>query len=387
MNITDISQVSFCSSEVILRIDLNDFAPEFVPDIKTIIANVTLETFDINELSEEVNKNTYLLKKQRVSNKDTYVSFEIQDYLKNDLIRKEIQNNVDFPVLMYQNTAMPFSQGLCLFYRVVYSVTDGTTTITLPSPIERVATLGWRWNTEEAPFYGSFVGDANGFNVARDVVKTYVHDVPYYAEQSFNFELGTGINSNNFITTTKVEPTNPTCAKEPVLIIYLNRIGLFEYITFTGKTVIDVDTKRTEQPKSFRDQAMINASTTHFEHSEVIEAIQSYTVNTGVLDESMNALIEELLYSPKVYLIRFYGSKYTVAQVGITVDNDIITVDNTNITVDSDTITNDDVGYYSTSQQVPVTVVDSNFVKRTNNNDKRDISYFVKFKETNSKVK
>lgn len=387
MNIADISQVSFCSSEVILRIDLNDFAPAFVPSNKTVIANVTLETFDINELSEEVNKNTYLLKKQRVSNTDTYIAFEVQDYLKNDLIRKEIQNNVDFPVLMYQNTAMPFSQGLCLFYRVTYSVTDGTTTITLPSPIERVATLGWRWNTEEAPFYGSFVGDANGFNVAREVVKTYVHDVPYYAEQSFNFALGTAVNSNNFITTTKVEPTNPTCAKEPVLIIYLNRMGLFEYITFVGKTVVDVSTKRTEQPKSFRDQSMINASTTHFEHSEVIEAIQSYTVNTGVLDESMNALIEELLYSPKVYLIRFYGSKYTVAQVGITVDNDIITVDNTDITVDSDTITNDDIGYYSTFQQVPVTVVDSNFVKRTNNNDKRDISYFVKFKETNSKVK
>ena len=76
-----------------------------------------------------------------------------------------------------------------------------------------------------------------------------------------------------------------------------------------------------------------------------------------------------------------------MAQQGLTVDNNIVTVDNETITVDNDTITLADVGYYSTYLQVPVTCIDTDFVKKTTINDKRDISYFFKFKETASKVK
>jgi len=385
MTITDLSQVAFCNSPVVIRIDLLTDFPAYVPSNINTRIRLQLTTFDIDDTLNEVNSHVYTLDKARVSNDDKYVSFEIQDYLKNDLVRKENLNNVDFPVLLYHNTSLPYVQGMCLFYRYSYYAYDETTSVAAINVTDKVATLGYRWRNEQNPFYGSFIGNANGFNVQETPIKKYAELIPYYAKQDFVF----GINrtSNNFITTTQVTPTETICVKEPLLFIYLDRNGLFQYITSVGKIVINDETKRQESAKVFRDSAMINTESTHFKNTAIEEVFQTYTVNTGVLDQSMNALIEELIYSSKIYIVRFFGDKFTTAQVGITVDNDIITVDNETITVDSDTITVGDVGYYSTYLQVPVTCVDSDFVKRTLINDKRDISYTLKFKETASKIK
>lgn len=385
MTITDLSQVAFCNSPVIIRIDLLTDFPSYVPSNINTRIRLQLTTFEIDDSLVEVNSHVYTLDKARVSNDDKYVSFEIQDYLKNDLIRKDNFNNVDFPVLLYHNTSLPYVQGMCLFYKYSYYAYDETTSVAAINVTDKVATLGYRWRNEQNPFYGSFVGNANGFNVSETVTKKYAELIPYYAKQDFVF----GINrtSNNFIVTTQVTPATTVCVKEPLLFIYLDRNGLFQYITTVGKITINDETKRQESAKVFRDSAMINTESTHFKNTAIEEVFQTYTVNTGVLNESMNALIEELIYSSKIYLVRFYGDKFTTAQVGITVDNDIITVDNETITVDSDTITVGDVGYYSTYLQVPVTCVDSDFVKRTLINDKRDISYTLKFKETASKIK
>lgn len=385
MTITDISQVAFCNSPVILRIDLLTDFPAYVPPEKNTRIRLQLVTFDIDDSLAEVNVNTYVLDKARVSNDDKYVSFEIQDYLKNDLIRKDNLNNVDFPVLLYHNTSLPYVQGMCLFYRYSYYAYDETTSVAAIDVTNLVSTLGYRWRNEQNPFYGSFVGNSNGFNLVQTPVKKYAEYIPYYAKQAFVF--GTDRTSNNFIETTQVIPTSVACVKEPVLLVFLNRLGLFEYVTTTGKITINTEAKRQENAKSFRDSAMINTESTHFKNSVIEEVFQTYTVNTGIMDESMNALLEELLYSTKIYLVRFYGDRWTVSQQGITVDNDIVTVDNETITVDSDTVTLADVGYYSTYLQVPVTCVDTDFTKKTNINDKRDISYFFKFKETASKVK
>lgn len=385
MNITDISQVAFCNSPVTIRIDLMQDFPAYVPpEINTRI-RLQIVTFDINDSLAEVNVNTYVLDKARVSSDDKYVSFEVQDYLKNDLIRKDNLKNVDFPVLLYHNTSLPYVQGMCLFYRYSYYAYDETTSVPAINKTNLVATLGYRWRNEQTPFYGSFVGGSNGFNIAQTPVKKYAEYIPYYAKQQFQF--GNDRTSNNFVSTAQVVPSALACVKEPLLIVFLNRQGLFEYITTTGKVVINDEVKRQESNKVFRDGSMVNPDSTHSKNTSIEEIFQTYTINTGILDESMNDLIEQLIYSPKIYLVRFYGQRWTVEQQGITVDNDIITVDNENITVDSDTVTLADVGYYSTYLQVPVTCTDNDFVKRTIVNDKRDISYTIKLKETASKIK
>ncbi|WP_395048030.1 hypothetical protein [Flavobacterium sp.] len=385
MTITNLSQVAFCNSPVMVRIDLLTDFPTYVPPQKNTRIRLQLTTFDINDSLVETNVHTYVLDKARVSNEDKYVSFEIQDYLKNDLVRKDNLNNVDFPVLLYHNTSLPYIQGMCLFYRYSYYAYDETTSVAAINVTDKAATLGYRWRNEQNPFYGSFVGNANGFNISQTPIKKYAEYIPYYSKQDFVF----GINrtSNNFVVTTQVIPSKTECVKEPLLLIYLDRNGLFQQLTTTGKIVLNTETKRQESQKAFRDSSMINTESTHFKNTAIEEVFQTYTVNTGVMDESMNALIEELIYSPKIYLIRFYGDRWTVAQQGITVDNNIVTVDNETITVDSDTVTVNDIGYYSTYLQVPVTCIDSDFVKKTTINDKREISYTIKFKETASKIK
>lgn len=385
MTISDLSQIAFCNSPVTIRIDLLTDFPAYAPSNKNTRIRLQLTTFEIDDSLNEVNSYIYLLDKARVSNDDKYVSFEIQDYLKNDLIRKDNFINVDFPVLLYHNTSLPYVQGMCLFYKYSYYAYDETTSVTAINVTDRVATLGYRWRNEQNPFYGSFVGNANSFNVAETPVKKYAEFIPYYAKQQFVF----GINrtSNNFITTTQVTPPATVCVKEPVLLIYLDRQGLFQYITTIGKMTISTDTKRQESQKVFRDSSMINTESTHSKNTMIEEVFQTYTINTGILDATMNALIEELIYSTKIYLVRFYGDRFTTAQIGITVDNDIVTIDNETITVDSDTVTVGDVGYYSTYLQVPVTCTDNDFSKKTTINDKRDISYTLKFKETASKIK
>lgn len=385
MTISDLSQIAFCNSPVTIRIDLLTEFPAYAPSNINTRIRLQLTTFEIDDSLNEVNSHVYTLDKARVSNDDKYVSFEIQDYLKNDLIRKDNFNNVDFPVLLYHNTSLPYVQGMSIFYKYSYYAYDETTSVPAINVTDRVATLGYRWRNEQNPFYGSFVGNANSFNVAETPVKKYAEFIPYYAKQQFNF--GANRTSNNFITTTQVIPPATVCVKEPVLLIYLDRQGLFQYITTIGKLTISTEAKRQESQKVFRDSSMINTESTHSKNTMIEEVFQTYTINTGVLDATMNALIEELIYSTKIYLVRFYGDKFTTAQIGITVDNDIVTIDNETITVDSDTVTVGDVGYYSTYLQVPVTCTDNDFTKRTTINDKRDISYTLKFKETASKIK
>ena len=171
MTITDLSQVAFCNSPVVIRIDLLTDFPAYVPSNINTRIRLQLTTFDIDDSLNEVNSHVYTLDKARVSNDDKYVSFEIQDYLKNDLVRKDNLNNVDFPVLLYHNTSLPYVQGMCLFYKYSYYAYDETTSVATINVTNKVATLGYRWRNEQNPFYGSFVGNANGFNVAETAQK------------------------------------------------------------------------------------------------------------------------------------------------------------------------------------------------------------------------
>lgn len=385
MNILNETQVSLVNSPVYVRVDLLNEFPAYLPPEKNTRVRLQLTTFDIDDLGNEINSTVHLLDSARVSKKDTQVTFKIDNELRNDLVRRENFNNVDFPVLLYNHLSLPNVSGMCLFYRYAYYAYDETTSATAINVTDRVATLGFRLDSEAPQFYGSYIGNTNGLNVAVTPKKSFAEYIPYYAKQSFNF--GNNRNSSNFIVTEKVTPTTTKCVKEPLLLIFLNRKGLFEYVTTMGKVSISNEVKRNESNKVFRDNSLVNPNSTHYKNTDIEEVYRTYTVNTGILDASMNGLIEELVYSPKIYLVRFYGDRWAVAQQGITVDNTFITVDNNNITVDNDTVTTEDLGYYSTYLQVPVTCVDNDFTQRTFINDKRDISYTLKFKETASKIK
>jgi hypothetical protein len=92
----------------------------------------------------------------------------------------------------------------------------------------------------------------------------------------------------------------------------------------------------------------------------------------------------EILQSPKVYLVTFSGETYTAPQIGITIDSTSVTIDDTDITIDSQTVTTENLTFYSKFVQIPVKNATSNFLKKTQLNDKSSISYSLEFEATNN---
>jgi hypothetical protein len=113
---------------------------------------------------------------------------------------------------------------------------------------------------------------------------------------------------------------------------------------------------------------------------------QEYVINTGSLTESMVNQVEQIIYSPKVYLILFSGDVQAVTTVGITIDSTFVTIDDTNITIDSATITEEMLGMLKSFKQIPVVPLDKTFVRKTRLNDKNEINYNLKFGETTNKI-
>jgi hypothetical protein len=115
---------------------------------------------------------------------------------------------------------------------------------------------------------------------------------------------------------------------------------------------------------------------------EISEILKSYQINTDYIDESVNDVIEEIIYSPAIYLVKFLGD-YQEAITPITIDSTLVTIDNTNITIDSQ---GGDPTKYKTFQQIPVICTTENFEPKTGLNDRNKIEYTLSFEETTSKI-
>lgn len=190
------------------------------------------------------------------------------------------------------------------------------------------------------------------------------------------------------ITVTNVIPDDAwkRCAKDNALIVFLNKLGLWEMFTPNGKIVVTSKIKDDTSNRVFRDPSKIDNSFTHSKMRENLEVTQSHLVNTGLLQDDMPQIVEEIIYSPKVYLIKFKGDRQLVTTLGITIDSTYTTIDSLTITIDSDVSAVENLGYFKTHQQIPVTVTDNDYMRKTRVNDKSKIDYNIKFEETNNKI-
>jgi hypothetical protein len=59
----------------------------------------------------------------------------------------------------------------------------------------------------------------------------------------------------------------------------------------------------------------------------------------------MNSTIEQIIYSPKVYLIKFKSDKQITSTVGLTIDSNLVSIDNVNITIDNAYISTEVLGF------------------------------------------
>ena len=167
--------------------------------------------------------------------------------------------------------------------------------------------------------------------------------------------------------------------KDSCLIVYLDKRGLFEMFTPIGKITVNDKIDSQTNNRTFRDPSTVDNSFQHSKLKDNLDVTQSYTINTGMLQEQMVDLVEEIIYSPKVYLIRFKGDIQEATTIGLTIDNTYVTIDDTTITIDSLTVTEEAIGKFKT-------VTDSDFQRKTRINDKIMIDYNIKFDETNNKI-
>lgn len=357
------SKIKFCNSPLFLRhtiigletsIKVSLFIWEGLQNKPLSIANITLN-------------------KAKVSQTDNYISIEISD-----LIKPYIKPN-----FAYNRAALPAITNQGVFLQAVIETNLGIKTFTQTNFV----TLGYRWNYEQNIVGDNGVqsGGASGFIGSVD--KFFNPKIANYFFQDFDFTktVANGTTAN-IVKYNAVTPTKLRCTQDPSLIIFINKLGLWESFTPHGKFTASSSIKRSDANVSHRDPSQVDNTFTHSRVNNALEVKQSYLINTGSLDENTTPLIEELIYSPKIYLIRFKGDLELVTTVGITIDSTLITIDNQIVTIDNQSVTAEYIGSFKTHQQIPVIITDEDFTRKTRLNDKIAIDYNLKFEETNNKI-
>lgn len=321
----------------------------------------------------------YILKKDKVSASDTRITLNIADQI------RAVLN----PIFVYNKFDSPAVSGQATFYQYQVEV-ESEAVIEASTGNTYLATLGYRWDYEQNFYSGNnLVARYGSFGFQMPVNLKFNPRIHDYQTQDFDFTKSVATaTTDNLIIKTPITPTNAQeqCTRDSTLIVYLDKRGLFEMFTPHGKVIIDSKIENQITNKSYRNPNGVDNSFNPSKIKNSIDATQSYTINTGNLLEGDGQVIEEILLSPLVYLIRFKGDVNAVTTVGITVDNTFITIDDTVVTIDSVTVTDEKIGQFDTHQQIPVVVTDSALLRKTRLNDKVEINYNIKMETTTNKI-
>lgn len=375
------SQITFCNSPIHLR--LQNAATDSTID--SVIVYLWVWNGAQNKVLGSPN---IVLPKDKISVSDTYINIQIADYIKSYLVSPDNAPNTNQPTFSYNELTNPAITGQGVFWQIVTDITSGATTVR-NNYTTKFATLGYRWNYEQTVTGNNGVQPYGAGGFLRTVNKWYNPKIHNYISQAFNLSnpVATATTAN-MITVTNITPPSgwTRCTKDPSLIVYLNKLGLWEMFTPHGKITVTGKLTAETSNRAFRDPSQIDNSFTHSMMRDTLDVVQSYIVNTGQLDETMTDLVEEIIYSPKIYLIKFKGDTNTTTTVGITIDSTLVTIDNINITIDSETVTEEGLGFYKTHQQIPVVITDQDYTRKTRLNERVNIDYNIKFDETNNKL-
>ena len=337
----------------------------------------------------------FTLLADKVSASDTYINFQVADIIKAFIKPSFAYNELDDPAIAGQGVFWQYKAVVTTFIpehvdNILLEVVLDTTIIENFTSDTYFATLGYRWNYEQNNTVGnnglSNYG-ANGFVVPVD--RWYNDLIHNYITQSFSLAttVADATTENVIIKTPVTIPSGLTrCTKDPSLIVFINKLGLFEMFTPHGKITVNDKVKRETTNRVFRDPSRVDNRYQHSKQITGLNSNQSYTINTGSLFENMTSIIEEIIYSSITYLILFKGDIHLTSTIGITIDSEYVTIDDTITTIDSQTSTEEMLGMYKTHQQIPVVCMDEDFIRKTRLNDKNTIDYTLKFDETNNKL-
>lgn len=308
---------------------------------------------------------TVVFKKDKVSANDNYIVFEV-----GDVIKTFIDPNV-----IFNPTQMSASKEVVYYQYEIYTY-SGNTLVDTITYATRLATLGWNWNYEGQ---STFNYNRGSFGFQDENISKYYSAYLNYFDGKISLTGAT--NTNNMVVRVPAvyNQSFERCAQEQFVILYLNKYGLWDTFTPNGKIVVSNSISKEKYNRTFRNPLAYVPSDNHESINFNINSKQTYTINTGIISEKMGQLVEEILYSPKVYIVEFVDN----------ISSNNITVDNTNVTVDNNIITVDGLGssqLYTIFRQIPVIVTDTDFNRKTRINDKNKVSYNIKFEESSFKV-
>lgn len=319
---------------------------------------------------------TFMFPKAKVSSTDTYINFEVNE---------QIISVIEASRLSYtyiNDNTKPDNSDLAVFVQWKWIFNDNTGGISTTY----FATRGYRWDYERNSFGISNLDKpygAHGQLPTNAPDKKYSPAISYYSR---SFVYGQAIDvatTRNIIVATPIVPTNlDACQRELYLIVYLNKLGLWEQYTPYGKVSNPNNVESEKYNLSHRRPRQIFNDVAFSKRKSISNILKAYSINTDYIDESVNDVIEEIIYSPSIYLLKFLGD-YQEFVDPITIDSTLVTIDNTSITIDSQ---GGDPTKYKTFQQIPVICTMENFEPKTANNDRNKIEYTLTFEETTSKI-
>ncbi len=377
--INEPSQITFVNSPVHLRIQ-NTAQDD---TIRSVIIYLWVWSGDQDRVLGDAN---VILSKSVVSIGDDYINLQVSDILKAYIERPTATTSSNQPGFGYNVNALPAVSGQGVFWQIEAEITSvgGVETIEYDT---NFATLGWLWNWEQNGLDNNSIVRYGANTFAQTVKKWYNPNVPKYWNQDFVFGQAVNVaNSSNMISMVVEAKSRVRCTRDSALIVYIDKRGLWDVFTPHGKITVSSKIESNTSKRVFRDPKRINNSITHSKLRDSLNVNQSYLINTGTIDESDVQRVEEILYSPKVYLVRFMGDIVYEVTDGITIDSTFVTIDDTDITIDNTPIVPLMVPYFSTYQQIPVIVSDSDFVRKTTMNDRNGIDYNLKLEETTNKL-
>jgi hypothetical protein len=370
-------QITFCNSPINISLEQSGILSAYVYlYIWNGSLNQTLTTPNVT------------LFKEKVSANDNYIHFEVSDYIRSFLVAPPNALNTSQPNFVYNELTNPTITGQGCFWQIVADVTtaSGTTQYNYNT---NFATLGYKWNYEQTLFNTTNIETGGSLGFTGTYNKYYNPRIHNYISQSFNLTLPLGATTSaNIISLTGVTPPAEylRCTQDSYLIVYLNKVGLFEMFTPHGKVSVTTKIESETTNRNYRNPAYVDNNFMHSEKRVINNVVQSYAINTGLLRPDMVAQVEEIIYSPKVYLIQFKGDLNLTTTEGVTIDNTYITIDDLNTTIDGLSVTDEYLAFFKTHRQIPVTVTNSDFERKVRLNNRNAIDFTINFKETNSKI-
>jgi hypothetical protein len=319
---------------------------------------------------------TITLPKAKVSSADTYINFEISE---------QIKSEIEDPKLSYtyiSDSNNLANSDLAVFVQYKWEDNDD---VLFVSPTY-LATRGKRWDYERNSFGLSRLDSplgADGLFGATTASIKYNPAVNYYNR---TFVYGTSVataTTRNLILPTLITPTiTDACQRELYLVVYLNKLGLWSQFSPYGKAMVNNKITRNNYTRPYRRPKQVYNDVMFSKESNISDIIKSYVLNTDYIDQSANNVIEDIIYSDAIYLVKFEGD-FQATGTYITIDSTLVTIDNTNITIDS---YGNDPTKFKTFQQIPVICTNENFEPKTNINDKIKIEYNLSFESTTNKI-